>query len=678
MNLRLALLELALAVALLPGPLLAAGVGEPVPTTIKITSPLGRTGVPGVVRVVAQVTTPVDKGIVRVRFYVDDTLLGEDTDGPPYVAEWEDLNPYEPRVIRAEVDDGKGGVVEDRVSLKSLEVIEEASVASVLVEATVTDGSGRYVSSLTPQQFALYEDDQPQTLDMVQMQSLPTTFTLLVDGSQSMSRRIDLVRATARRLASKLRKGDMVVVAPFRTGVETVTGPTDDERTIFDAIAGIRAKGGTAILDSLASLPEYFANAQGRQVVILVTDGYDEKSKTSAETALRQLQKIQATVYVVGIGGVAGISLRGESLLRTIAKQMGGRAFFPTREEEIPDVHGMIATESYSRYVITYTPTNQEWDGSYRTIRLDVRQPDLVVKARPGYFAPKPPPIRPTLEFSVAGDTELTAALSAADLVVREDGVEQTIESFQEANAPMSIAMALDASGSMKPALEAVKAAASQFVSALRPSDPLALFQFSDRVITAHELSTKRQLTLDAIAGHQALGGTALWDALYDAMAYLKQQQGRRAIVVLTDGRDENNPGNAPGSAHTLADVLAEIRDSGTTIYAIGLGPKVDAEGLSRVAQASGGAAYFPEDVSQLPDHYRRVVDDLRRRYLITYTSTNSTRNGAWREVAIETGRPGVVIRSVGGYSAPGKLRPTTQPQEQAGQGAQPRGRSMR
>ena len=481
-------------------------------TSIRITSPLGRTGVPGVIRVVAQVVTAAPDGVVPVRFFVDDTLLGEDLDGPPYVTEWEDVNPYEPRVIRAEVDDGRGGVVEDRVSLASLEVIEEASVASVLVEATVTDASGRYVPNLTAEHFALYEDGQPQALDLVQMQSLPTTFTLLVDGSQSMSRRIDLVRATARRLSSKLRKGDMVVVAPFRLGLDAVTGPTDDERTIADAIAGIRAKGGTAILDSLAALPDYFANAQGRQVVILVTDGYDERSKTSAEAALRQLQKIQATVYVVGIGGVAGISLRGESLLRAIAKQMGGRAFFPTREVEIPDVHGLIAADSYSRYVVTYTPTNQEWDGSYRAIRLDVRQPDCVVKARPGYFAPKPPPIRPTLEFSVAGDTELTAALSATDLTLREDGVEQTIESFQESNAPMSIVMALDASGSMKPSLDAVKAAAAQFVGALRPTDPLALVQFSDRVVMAHELSTtaaadaRRHRRAPGPGRHRALG----------------------------------------------------------------------------------------------------------------------------------------------------------------------------
>lgn len=84
-------------------------------------------------------------------------------------------------------------------------------------------------------------------------------------------------------------------------------------------------------------------------MVILVTDGYDEHSSTSMEEAFRALQRVQATVYVVGIGGVAGISLKGEMLLRKVAAQMGGRAFFPSREEQLPDVHALIATEAYSR-----------------------------------------------------------------------------------------------------------------------------------------------------------------------------------------------------------------------------------------------------------------------------------------------------------------------------------------
>jgi hypothetical protein len=112
---------------------------------------------------------------------------------------------------------------------------------------------------------------------------------------------------------------------------------------------------------------------------------------------------------------------------------------------------------------------------------------------------------------------------------------------------------------------------------------------------------------------------------------------------------------------HTLDEVLGQVRESGTTVYAIGLGPRVDKDGLTKVAEVSGGAAYFPEDVTQLADRYRRVVDDLRRRYLVTYTSTNSTRDGAWRNVEITTGRADMVIRSAGGYTAPGRARPAAQ-----------------
>lgn len=90
---------------------------------------------------------------------------------------------------------------------------------------------------------------------MVQLQSLPTTFTLLIDSSQSLHRRIDMVKAAARRLATRLRSGDRVIVAPFKTTVESTTGPTDDGQTIADAIGAIKASGGTAILDALKTLP---------------------------------------------------------------------------------------------------------------------------------------------------------------------------------------------------------------------------------------------------------------------------------------------------------------------------------------------------------------------------------------------------------------------------------------
>jgi Ca-activated chloride channel family protein len=629
--------------------------------SVRLTSPLGRTGISGTIRIVAQVVTQVANGVIPVRFYVDDKLLGEDTDGAPYYVEWNDENPYEPREIRAEIDDDAGGVIADRVSLTPLEVIEETQVASVLVDAAVYDRNGKNVASLAASDFTLFEDDVKQALDLAQLQQLPTSFTLLVDGSQSMSRRIDLVHATARRITSRLRSGDMVTVAPFRREIEVMTGPTTDEPTIAAAISGIQAVGGTAILDALATLPERFAAVEGRQVIVLVTDGYDEHSKTSIEAALAGVKRLQTTVYVIGIGGVAGVSLKGETLLRRIAKETGGRAFFPAREEQLPDIYSAITADVHSRYLLSYTPEVQEPDGRYRRIRVAVSDPLLTVKARDGYFAPKPPPVRPTLEFTArieGGD----AALGAADVEVVEDDVPQTIDAFQEANAPISIALALDASGSIRPVLDSIKEAARTFVAALRPADPLALVQFSDGVTIAHWLSKSRQPSLEAINAHRAAGGTALWDAIYDSVAALAQEEGRTAVVVVTDGRDENGPGNGPGSRRTLDEVIEKIAGSTATVYAIGLGANVDHEALQRVADASGGAAYFPADVAALPDEYRRVVDDLRRRYVVTYTSTNAARDGNWRSVRIVARSPGFVIRSRGGYTAPTSSSAIRQP----------------
>ena len=622
-------------------------------TKVKLTSPLGRTGLTGPIRIVAQVTTLVENGVVPVKFFVDDKLLGEDADGAPYFVEWVDENPYEARVIRAEVTDPDGTLVADKVTLQPLELIEETQVASVLVDAAVSDKAGKSIASLKPADFTLFEDDVKQTLDLVQLQRVPTHFTLLVDGSQSMSRRIDLVRATARRLTARLNEGDMVTVSPFRRTIDARTGPTNDAATIAAAISSIKAEGGTAILDSLATLPDVFAQAEGRQVIILVTDGYDEHSKTSLTYAMGRIKQVHATIFVVGIGGVAGVSLKGETLLRQIATQTGGRAFFPSREEQLPDIYETIAADVHSRYLLTYTPSHQAADGKFRSIRVAVPDPNLTVRARDGYRAPSPPPVRPTIEFSARNEGYAGSTLALEDLELIEDDVPQTPDVFQEVNGPISIALALDASGSIKPVLDPLKEAARAFISALRPADPLALVTFSDSVTFEHWLSTVRKTSLDTIDKHAALGGTALWDALYDSIAMLDTEKGRKAVVVVTDGRDENNPGTAPGSKHTLAQVLERVGETETTVYTIGLGKNVDREALQRIADESGGAAYFPDDVTKLPGEYRRVLDDLRRRYVVTYTSTNSTRDGAWRSVKINSKKAGFSIRSRRGYNAP-------------------------
>ena len=243
--------------------------------------------------------------------------------------------------------------------------------------------------------------------------------------------------------------------------------------------------------------------------------------------------------------------------------------------------------------------------------------------------------------------------LSADDLVVVEDGVEQSIDAFHEAVAPVSIVLALDESGSMRKSAEAVVAAAHAFVGALRPEDSLAPLLFADQVLINHDLTKDRDAANKAIDGYLANGGTALYDALSYSLVRLKRVEGRRAIVVLTDGRDENNPGTAPGSVRTLDDVMALVKETDAVIFAIGLGTKVDRPLLERLARLSGGQAYFPVEVSELRDQYRRIVENMRRRYVLSYTSTNIARNGAWRDVQIRSRTSEIVVTSRGGYFAP-------------------------
>jgi hypothetical protein len=133
----------------------------------------------------------------------------------------------------------------------------------------------------------------------------------------------------------------------------------------------------------------------------------------------------------------------------------------------------------------------------------------------------------------------------------------------------------------------------------------------------------------------------------------LQQAKGRRAIVVVTDGRDENNPGTAPGSIRTQQEVLELLPQTETIVYTIGLGSKVDRPFLEKIARLSSGESYFPDDVEGLRADYRRVVENLRRRYVVSYTSTNSVRDGAWRKVEIRSRLDEVEVTSLGGYFAP-------------------------
>jgi Ca-activated chloride channel family protein len=629
----------------------AAGQNDATAPSIRITSPLGRTGLAGKVRIVAHVQ-PAGGILSPVSFLVDGALIGTTEAGPSCAVDWTDENPFEPREIVVQAMDAKRHMIRDVVVLPPFQITDTTDVNSVLLETGVYDQTGRFVADVDPASFVVRENDVRQKIDLVTREALPTTLLLLVDNSQSMSRRMDFVRQAAERLGRALRRRDKVIVAPFNAHVGTVTGPTDDAATLAGAIAAMQSGGGTAILDGLLEGTRLLRGIEGRRAIILITDGYDENSTSAVADVLKRAEDSQVTIYVVGIGGVAGISLRGERMLRQLADQTGGRVFFPPREPDLITVSDALATDAHSRYLLTYTPSDRTKDGSWRGISVEVPA-GYRVRTRAGYFAPSPPPIRPAIEFIVTNASHDYVDVAAEDLEVLEDGVTQAVDTFQEAVDPVAIVMALDSSGSMKKSADTVRQTARDFVVAVRPEDSLALITFADQPLFAHTLATNRQWTLGAIDKYNPAGGTALYDALWNSLLHLKSVQGRRAVVVLTDGKDENNPGTAPGSTHTLDQVLELGRQVGATVFAIGLGTKVERQILERLASQSGGEAYFPSDVSLLTDEYRLIIENLRRRYVLSYTSTNARHDGGWRAVEIRPRNRDLAVATGGGYFAP-------------------------
>jgi VWFA-related protein len=623
------------------------------PSTLRITSPLGRTGLPGTIRIVARLEGEQPEVPPLVSFYIDKLHLADDVDGPPYEALWSDDNPFEPREIGVRAELASGDVLTDVLSLNALVVTEAVEVTSIAIEASVVDAKGRFISNLEASDFMLLENAERQELDQVTQSRQPALFALLVDSSQSMALRYSAVRAAASQLLEPLHPDDQVIVAPFSREITTVTGPTNDAATVLEAIGAIAPTGGTAILDALQQMVSGMPTDYERRAVILITDGYDEHSTAEFDATIDVLREHDVTLYVIGLGGVAGISLKGETLLTQLSELTGGRAWFPRDRRRLAEAYSIAAEDVQQRYLLTYTPTNQRRDGTVRRISVKTNDPELVVRARESYTAPMAPPIRASLEFTAIGEGQEAAALMPEDLVVFEDGVRQEVDTFQEAVLPVTFMLALDASGSMTRSAEKAQEAAREFVAALRPEDKLGMILFADRAEYVHSPMVQRDYSLKAIDGYKAQGGTALYDAVYDSLAQVADEKGRRVVVVVTDGVDDNAASNGPGSLRAWEEVLFKLEQTDATVYAVGVGTNVDQWRLQQLADRSGGAAYFPQDVTALAADYHKILDELRRRYVVGYESTNRARNGGWRKVEIKARHGQVAIRSRGGYFAP-------------------------
>lgn len=267
-----------------------------------------------------------------------------------------------------------------------------------------------------------------------------------------------------------------------------------------------------------------------------------------------------------------------------------------------------------------------------------------------------------SLNVTVTEGDHFVSGLEQGTFTAFEDGVKQDISFFTGERQPIALSILLDSSTSMDQKLTTAQEAAIGFVRRLGPQDVAQIIDFDTRPSVAQGF-TKDTAALEAAIKKTAVGGsTALYNALYIALAELKKIRAeslaelrRQAIVVLSDGEDTS-------SLIGYDEVLDAAKRSEVLIYGIGLRSRTDfptkgfneADFVMRsLSQETGGRAFFVNLLAELPKVYQTIADELVSQYTIGYSPKNPKRDGAWRTIVVQVDHPDAVARHRRGYFAP-------------------------
>lgn len=249
----------------------------------------------------------------------------------------------------------------------------------------------------------------------------------------------------------------------------------------------------------------------------------------------------------------------------------------------------------------------------------------------------------------VGRDNRPVQGLTADAFRVVEDGVAQQLSRFEQlTNLPIHVAVLLDVSASMEPHLVTARDAALQFFrDTVTPRDRASLIPFNDRPTLAVPMTNRLDQLGGGLAGLKAERGTSLYDAVVFSLFYFNGLTGQRALLLLSDGKDEN-------SRFTFDQTLDFARRAGVAIYTIGLdigrGEIETRRVLRQLAEETGGRSFHVREPGELAGVYAAIERELRSRYLLGYQSTNAAPSTKFRTVDVEVARSGLEVKTMRGY----------------------------
>jgi VWFA-related protein len=278
-------------------------------------------------------------------------------------------------------------------------ILPPVNVNEVNLIFVVTDQHGAFINDVQQEDLALLDDGKPpeRVNHFTHETDMPLRIGVMIDTSSSIRTRFAFEQtATKEFLLSVLNpKRDKAFVEGFDIQIDLTQSFTDNPSQLDTGISKLRPGGGTALYDSLyrtcrdqmLSLPE---GSDVRKAMVMVSDGDDNYSRARLDDAIKECQRADTIVYTISTN-VSPSKDSGDDVLKRIADETGGRAFFPVQIEDIAEHFGDIKEELSSQYSLEYVPADFKQDGSYRSILLmDTRNHGYKVRVHKGYFAKRP------------------------------------------------------------------------------------------------------------------------------------------------------------------------------------------------------------------------------------------------------------------------------------------------
>lgn len=279
------------------------------------------------------------------------------------------------------------------------------NVNLITVPFTVTDSRGNFVGHLKSDAFKIYENGEPQAIVGFGAETVdqPANIALLIDSSYSVSRNLEEEKDAAARFFHLVLRtaGNRALAATFNNDLDYLQDFTSNPQALTQRISQIRAGGATRLIDSVGAVIERkLAPANGRRVLIVISDGDDNLSRIPLAKVIEAAQKNDVLIFAVRVDSeLSHLSspiftaylnpLRGAELLNELSEKTGGTTFFAEKPQDFKNALKGIAAVLKSRYSIQYQSNNDHEDGEYRHIRIDVAEGSYRVRCRDGYFPAK-------------------------------------------------------------------------------------------------------------------------------------------------------------------------------------------------------------------------------------------------------------------------------------------------